>query len=167
MTYTRLSETLANLGIRAIKSSRFIALAIVAAFALVALQPAEAQSSDTWKSVAIIGGSTVAGAYVGHKVAGSTGAMVGAGLGASLGYSIDRRRRANGYNNQYGDGGYYSNNGGYYGNGNDGGYYGNPNDGGYYGNGGYNGPYDGSTYPYPSGYQANNYRSHKGLVNRR
>ncbi|MFL6437177.1 MAG: hypothetical protein ACJ71Q_06325 [Terriglobales bacterium] len=183
MTYTRLSETVANLGTRTIKSSRFIALAIVAAFTSIALQPAQAQSSDTWKSVAIIGGSTVAGAYIGHKVAGSTGAMVGAGLGASVGYSVDRRRRANEYNNQYayGDGGYYGNSGSYYGNGNDGGYYGNNggyygngnnggyygNDGGYYGNGGYNGPYDGSTYPYPSGYQANNYRSHKGLVNRR
>jgi len=153
MTYTRLTEILARLAIRAIKSNRFIALAMVAAFTLAALQPARAQSSDTWKSVAIIGGSTVAGAYIGHKVAGSTGAMVGAGLGASVGYSIDRRRRANEYNNQYayGDGGYNGSDGGYYGN--DGGYYGNGNDGGYYGNGAYNGgPYDGGAYPSPSGY---------------
>src|SRR5712671_1755960 len=162
MTYTTPSETVAKLANRALKSSRFVALAIVAAFTSPALQPAQAQSSDTWKSVAIIGGSTVAGAYIGHKVAGSTGAMVGAGVGASVGYSIDRRRRANEYNNQYayGDGGYYGNNGGDYGNPNDGGYYGNGNgngngnDGGYYGNGGYNGgSYDGGAYPYPSSYR--------------
>jgi hypothetical protein len=156
MTYTILSETLANLANRVLKSSRFMALAIVAAFTSLALQPAQAQSSDTWKSVAIIGGSTVAGAYIGHKVAGSTGAMVGAGVGASVGYSIDRRRRANEYNNQYayGDGGYYGNNGGDYGNPNDGGYYGTGNDGGYYGNGGYNGgAYDGGAYSYPSSYR--------------
>jgi hypothetical protein len=155
MTYITLSETLAKLANRVLKSSRFIALAIVAAFTSVALQPAQAQSSDTWKSVAIIGGSTAAGAYIGHKVAGSTGAMLGAGVGASVGYSIDRRRRANEYNNQYayGDGGYYGNNGGY-GDGNDGGYYGNGNDGGYYGNGGYNGgPYNGGANPYPSSYR--------------
>ena len=158
MTNTRLTEILANLAKQAIKSSRFIVLATVVAFTLVALQPAHAQSSDTWKSVAIIGGSTAAGAYIGHKVAGSTGALVGAGVGASAGYAIDRRRRANEYNNQYayGDGAYYGDNGGYYGNANanNGGYYGNGNDGGYYGNGGYNGgPYDGGAYPYPSSYR--------------
>jgi hypothetical protein len=114
------------------------------------MQPAQAQSSDTWKSVAIIGGSTVAGAYIGHKVAGSTGAWVGAAAGASTGYAIDRRRRAGEYNQYaYGDNGYYGNNDPYYGNndpysGNDG-YYGGPT----------NGPY-----PYPSGYQSNsNYRN--------
>jgi hypothetical protein len=158
MTYTKLAETLERIGIRALKSSRFLALAIVAVFTSVALQPAQAQSSDTWKSVAIIGGSTVAGAYIGHKVAGSTGAVIGAGVGGSAGYAIDRRRRANEYNNEYanGDGGYYGNDGGYYGNPNDGGYYGdgNGNDGGYYGNGGYSGgPYNGGAYPYPSSYR--------------
>jgi hypothetical protein len=163
MTNIRHSEALVRLANRTLKSSRFIVLAMVAAFTSVALQPAQAQSSDTWKSVAIIGGSTVAGAYIGHKVAGSTGALVGAGVGASTGYAIDRRRRANEYNNQYayGDGGYYGDNGGYYGNnggyygngnGNDGGY--NGNNGGYYGNGGYSGgPYDSGAYPYPSSYR--------------
>jgi hypothetical protein len=141
MTYIRLSERLRKLAARAIKSSRCVALAILATFTLLALRPAQAQSADTWKSVAIIGGSTAAGAYVGHKVAGSTGALIGAGVGASAGYVIDRRRRANAYNNQYayGDGGYYGTNGAYYGNG--------EYDGG---------PYA-STYPYPSGYQSNNY----------
>jgi hypothetical protein len=124
---------------------------MVATFTSVAMQPAQAQSSDTWKSVAIIGGSTAAGAYIGHKMAGSTGAMVGAGLGASAGYAIDRRRRANQYYNQtaYDNSGYYGDNSGYYG--------GNGNNGGYYGNDGYyGGPADGG-YPYPSGYQSNNY----------
>jgi hypothetical protein len=141
MTYTRLSERLRKLSARAIKSSRCVALAMLATFTLLALRPAQAQSADTWKSVAIIGGSTAAGAYVGHKVAGSTGALMGAGVGASVGYGIDSRRRANAYNNQYayGDGGNYRTNGAYY------------------GNGEYNrGPYA-STYPDPSGYQSNNY----------
>jgi hypothetical protein len=143
MTYTRVSEKLRNLGSWAIKSSRLVALAMVATFTSVAMQPAQAQSADTWKSVAIIGGSTAAGAYIGHKMGGSTGALVGAGVGATAGYAIDRRRRANEYYNQsaYGDGGYY------------------PNNGGYYGNDGYNGPYDGSGYPYPAGYQSSNYSS--------
>jgi hypothetical protein len=146
MSYTRVSERLTKIATQAIKSSRLIALAIVATFTSVAMQPAQAQSADTWKSVAIIGGSTVAGAYIGHKVGGSTGAVVGAGLGATAGYEIDQRRRANEYYNQsaYGDGGYYPSNGGYYGND---------------GNGGYNGPYDGGGYPYPSGYQSNSYNS--------
>jgi len=147
MTYTRLSERLGKLPARAIKSSRCVALAVLAAFMLLAMRPAQAQSADTWKSVAIIGGSTAAGAYVGHKVAGPTGALMGAGVGASVGYAIDSRRRANEYNNQYAYG-----NGVYYGTG-----------GPYYGNGGYNGdpgPYA-SAYPYPSGYQSDNdyYRS--------
>src|SRR5579872_2507709 len=109
MTYTRVSETFAKLARRAIKSSRLVALAMVAAFTSIAMQPAHAQSSDTWKSVAIIGGSTAAGAYIGHKVGGSTGALVGAGVGASVGYEIDSRRRSNQYYNQssYGDGQYY------------------------------------------------------------
>ena len=147
MTYTRLSERLRKHAARAIKSSRCVALAMLATFTLLALRPAQAQSADTWKSVAIIGGSTAAGAYVGHKVAGPTGALMGAGVGASVGYAIDSRRRANEYNNQYAYG-----NGVYYGTG-----------GPYYGNGGYNGdpgPYA-SAYPYPSGYQSDNdyYRS--------
>lgn len=144
MTYTRLSERLRKLA-WAIKSSRCVALAVLAAFMLLAMRPAQAQSADTWKSVAIIGGSTAAGAYVGHKVAGPTGALIGAGVGATAGYAIDSRRRANEYNNQYAYG-----NGGYYGNG-----------GPYYGNGGYDGGPYASAYPYPSGYQSNSnyYRS--------
>jgi len=148
MTYTRISETLARFSTRAIKSGRFVALAIVTTFASLAIQPAQAQSSDTWKSVAIIGGSTVAGAYVGHKVGGSAGAWVGAAVGASTGYAIDKRRRDNEYYNQYGDNGYYGNN--------------DP----YYGNGGYNGgPYDGG-YPYPAGYQSNNFSRHGNRCSR-
>jgi len=158
MTYTSIAKTLTNLAAKAIKSSRLIALAIVASFTLAAMQPAQAQSADTWKSIAIIGGSTAAGAYIGHKVGGSTGAWVGAAAGASTGYAIDRRRRENASYNQYayGDGGYYPNDGGYYG-----------NSGGSYG--GYNGgPYDNGAYPYPSGYQNNNYyRNTSRLSNRR
>jgi hypothetical protein len=150
MTCTKLSETLAKFITQAIKSSRFVAVAMIATFTSVAMQPAQAQSADTWKSVAIIGGSTAAGAYIGHKVAGSTGALIGAGVGATAGYAIDRRRRANEYN-EYGDGGYYGDNGPYYGN--NGGYYGD--NGGYDGNGGYSrGPGDG--YSYPAGYESNN-----------
>jgi hypothetical protein len=155
MMYARLSESLTKLAARALKSSRFVALAMVATFTSVAMQPAQAQTADTWKSVAIIGGSTAVGAYVGHKVAGPTGALVGAGVGASAGYAIDRRRRANQYYNQTAyDGGYYGDNGGYYGN-NNGGYYGNN---GGYGNDGYYGPSDGG-YQYPAGYLSNNYSS--------
>jgi hypothetical protein len=160
MTYTSIAKTLTNLAAKAIKSSRLIALAIVASFTLAAMQPAQAQSADTWKSIAIIGGSTAAGAYIGHKVGGSTGAWVGAAAGASTGYAIDRRRRANESYNQdaYNNGGYYPNDGGYYG-----------DNSGYYGNGGYNGgPYDNGAYPYPSGYQNNNYyRNSSRLSNRR
>ena len=145
MTHTRVFEVLAKLTARVTKSSRLIALALVAAFTSVAMQPAQAQSSDTWKSIAIIGGSTAAGAYIGHKMAGRTGAVVGAGVGASVGYAIDRRRRSNEYYDQYGDNGYYGNDP-YYGNG---GYYGGPD------NGPYNGPYD--PYGYPSGFQGNSY----------
>ena len=144
MTNTRIAETLTRLAKRAIKSSRLVALAMITTFTSLAMQPAaQAQSSDTWKSVAIIGGSTVAGAYVGHKIGGSAGAWAGAAVGASTGYAIDRRRRANEYYNQYGDGAYYGNNDPYYGNG---------------GYGGYNGgPYEGGAYPYQSGYQSKNY----------
>ncbi len=141
MTYTRISGSLLT---RVFTSSRVITLAMIVAFMSVAMQPAHAQSADTWKSVAIIGGSTAAGAYVGHKVAGRTGAWIGAGVGASAGYAIDRRRRANEYYRQ--SAGYYDPNAGYYPNG---GYYGGPYDGGpYYGGG-----------PYPEGlqYQNNSY----------
>ena len=153
MTQTRVSEVLTKMTARAIKSSRLIALALIAAFACVAMQPAEAQSSDTWKSIAIIGGSTAAGAYIGHKMAGRTGAVVGAGVGATVGYSIDRRRRANEYN-QYGDNGYYGNDP-YYG---DNGYYGGPD------NAPYGGPYD--PYGYPSGYQSNGYSASRHFAKR-
>ena len=159
MTYTSIAQRLGNFTTQAIKSTRFVALAIVAAFTFVAMQPAQAQSSDTWKSVAIIGGSTAAGAIIGHKIGGRTGAFVGAAVGGSAGYAIDKRRRQNQYDryaygdNGYGnydpyyDDGYYGDNGGYYG-----------NNGGYYGNGGYNGgSYDNGGYAYPAGYQGNNY----------
>ena len=154
MTQTRVFEVLTKIAARLIKSSRLIALALVAAFTSVAMQPAQAQSSDTWKSIAIIGGSTAAGAYIGHKMAGRTGAVVGAGVGATVGYSIDRRRRANEYN-QYGDNGYYGNDP-YYGNS---GYYGGPYDGA---SGPYNGPYD----PYPSGFQSNGYSANRHFAKR-
>src|SRR3954462_9667127 len=118
MSQMSISELMTNLFASALKSTRLIALVLVAAFASV--MPAHAQSADTWKSIAIIGGSTAAGAYIGHKVAGSTGAYVGAAVGASAGYAIDRRRRQNQeYNNDYSynNGGYYGDDGGYYGNG--------------------------------------------------
>ena len=146
MTHASIAELLRKLSTRAIKSSRLVALLLVATFASV--MPARAQSADTWKSIAIIGGSTAAGAYIGHKVGGSRGAYVGAAVGASAGYAIDSRRRQNeNYNSDYayGDGGYYGNNGGYYG-----------NDYPYSGNGGYYGD-SRNTYPYPSGYQSNSY----------
>jgi len=151
MSYTSISDSLKKLSARAIKSSPLIALLLVAMFA--SAKPAQAQNGDTWKSIAIIGGSTAAGAYIGHKVAGSTGTYVGAAVGATAGYAIDRRRRQNEYNN-----GYYGDNGGYYGNnypysGNNG-YYGDNN--GYYGNN------------YSSGSQANgNYASHNRHASRR
>ena len=154
MTYTSISETLTKLATRVIKSSRFVALVMVATVTFVAIQPAQAQSADTWKSIAIIGGSTAAGAYIGHKVGGSTGTFVGAAVGASAGYAIDKRRRANGYN-QYGDNGYYGTNDGYYEN--NGGSYGNGGyDGGSYGN---DGSYQNGGYPYPSAYRSSNYQS--------
>jgi hypothetical protein len=142
MTHKRILEW--ALPARAITGSWLIVLAMVVSFTLAAMQPAQAQSSDTWKSIAIIGGSTAAGAYVGHKVAGSTGAWIGAGVGASAGYAIDRRRRENQYyNNQaaYENAAYYDPNSGYYGNA---GPYGSSG----YGNGRYDGgPYDDAAYP--------------------
>ena len=152
MNYSSISEWLTKLGSRALKSSPLLALLLLAT--LTSGVPVQAQSSDTWKSVAIIGGSTAAGAYIGHRVAGNTGAAIGAAAGAAAGYAIDRHRRQNEYNN-----GYYGDNGGYYGPNdpyaNDG-YYGNnypPDNGGYYG-----GP---ASYPYPSGYRSNNFRSQR------
>jgi hypothetical protein len=141
-----------------LKASRFLAFAVMAAFMGSAMQPAQAQSADTWKSVAIIGGSTAVGAYVGHKIAGRTGAYVGAAVGASTGYAIDRRRRANEsysqYGYSYGDGGYYGNYGPY-----------DPNAGNY--GGPYSGPYGGDAYPYPSGYQSNSFSSSRRASGRR
>ena len=144
MTYTTLFEVLAKFASRAVKSSCFVALAMVATFTSVTIQPVQAQSADTWKSIAIIGGSTAAGAYVGQKIAGPTGALVGAGLGASAGYAIDEYRRRNEYYNQYGDGdgGYYPNSSRY------------PGNGPYYGDGYYGDASDGGAYR--SGYLANN-----------
>jgi hypothetical protein len=141
MTYTSLTEAFAIFAARAFESGRLIAVALLAILTSMTIQPARAQTADTWKSVAIIGGSTAAGAYIGDKVGGSKGALVGAGVGASVGYAIDRRRRANEYNNRYayGDGGYYR------------------TDDGYYGTGGYYGPYDSGAYPYPTGYRSNSY----------
>ena len=120
-------------------TTRLVALTMVVTFTVLAMPPAQAQSSDTWKSVAIIGGSTAAGAYIGHKIAGPTGTWIGAGVGATAGYAIDRRRRANEYRDQSGyydpNAGNYDPNGGYYGNdgySRNGGYNGGPNDGAYY-----------------------------------
>jgi hypothetical protein len=118
MTYTRISGRLSR--VITSSSSRVIALTMIVTFASLAVQPAHAQSADTWKSAAIIGGSTATGAYIGHKVGGGKGALIGAGAGASAGYVIDRRRRANEYYNQssYESTGYSGPTGGY--NGNDG-----------------------------------------------
>ena len=144
MTYTVTYGSLAERAGRVITTSRMIALALVVTFTALAMEPAQAQSNDTWKSVAIIGGATAAGAYVGHKIAGSTGAYIGAGVGATAGYAIDKRRRQNASYNE----GYYPDNG-------NNGYY-DPN-GGYYGNGAYNGgPYDNGGYSGGMPYQGNN-----------
>jgi len=155
---SRVFEVVTKVASRAIKSGRFVALAMAATITLVATQPAQGQSADTWKSVAIIGGSTAAGAYVGHKVAGPMGGVVGAGLGASAGYAIDRYRRRNEYyNNQYayGDGPYDTNTSGYYG-----------NNGGYYAGGGYyRAAYDDGAYR--SGYLTNNYHGNSDRYSRR
>jgi hypothetical protein len=140
---TSISEVLRVSG-RAVRGGGLVALLLLAGFVSLAPERAQAQSpsSDTWKSVAIIGGSTAAGAIIGHKVAGRNGTYIGAAIGAGAGYAIDRRRRQNEYNN-----GYYGNNGGY-----NNGYYGNDP---YYGNGGYYG--NGNPYPYGNGYQSNSY----------
>jgi hypothetical protein len=144
MTHASISESLTKISTGAVKRGRLIALVLVATFASV--MPARAQSSDTWKSVAIIGGSTAAGAYIGHKVAGRTGTYVGAAAGAAAGYAIDRHRRQNeNYNGDYPypGSGYYGDNSGYYGND-----YPDPANGGYYGD-------SRNSYPNPSGYQSN------------
>jgi hypothetical protein len=139
MACSRFVQVFTKYGSRAFQSSRLIALALLAVLPLVTMQPAQAQNSDTWKSIAIIGGSTAAGAYIGHKVGGSTGALIGAGAGAAAGYAIDRHRRSNDYNQySYGDSPYYGNDG-------------------YYQDGGYYGPYDPGAYPYPSGFRSSNY----------
>ena len=145
MNDKKISEV-AALVARLAGKSHVLALALI--FSVVALavgtQSAHAQTtSDTWKSVAIIGGSSAAGAYIGHKIGGPTGTVIGAAGGAAVGYAIDRHRRNNAYYNQYGYApgpGPYDPNAGYYGNG-----------GPYYGNG------DG----YPAGpyYPASQYRS--------
>lgn len=144
MIHNNISVVAKRLVLRMIKTNHVIAIALVLTIALVAAHPAQAQNGDTWKSIAIIGGSTAAGAIIGHKVAGSTGAYIGAAAGAATGYAIDRHRRNNEYNNGYYNGD-YSNNGGYY-----------PNNGGYYGNGD---PYpsNGGYYPYQGshGYSRN------------
>lgn len=93
------------------KSRYFLAFLLLGIIVLLMPKQAQAQStaSNTWKSVAIIGGSTAAGAYIGHRVAGRTGAYIGAAAGATAGYAIDRHRRQNEYNNgYYGNGGYYN-----------------------------------------------------------
>jgi hypothetical protein len=153
---TKISDLLNSVSGRSLRSGHLLALLLLAAFTSLMPAPAQAQSADTWKSVAIIGGSTAAGAYIGHKVGGRTGTYVGAAVGATAGYAIDRRRRQNDYNNgYYGNNSYPSDNGGYYGN--------DPyqNDGGYYG-----GP--GNQYPYGSGYQTNSYyRNDNGYTSRR
>jgi len=171
MTHKRILESVFQPGL--INRSRLITLAMVVSFALAAMQPAHAQSSDTWKSIAIIGGSTAAGAYVGHKVGGATGAWIGAGVGASAGYAIDRRRRENEYyNNQaaYENAGYYDPNSGYYGNGGpnaNSGYNGQYDNSGYR-NGGYDGgSYNGAAYPGTSRYPNRNYSGNRGDCSQR
>jgi len=149
MTRSSISELLTELFAKGIKDGRLVALLLIGMVASV--MPAHAQSNDAWKSVAIIGGSTAAGAYVGHKIGGSTGAYIGAAVGASAGYAIDRRRRQNeGYNSDYsyGNGG-YGDNGGYYGNNDP-----NTGDGGYYGGSGNS--YPNSRYPNSSNYVNDN-----------
>ncbi len=86
-------------------------LSIAGALSVSTATPAAAQSSDAWKSAAIIGGTTIAGAVIGGKVAGKKGALIGGAAGATTGYVIDRHRRQSEYNNYYGNDGYYGPNG--------------------------------------------------------
>ena len=154
----RISGIAGSVVARLAGKSHVMALALIISVMSLAVgtQSAHAQTTgDTWKSVAIIGGSSAAGAYIGHKIGGRTGTVIGAAGGAAVGYAIDKRRRDNQYNNQYGYApgpGPYDPNAGYY-----------PNDGGYYGNGGGYpaGPYYGSDYP------ASQYRSNSGNNYRR
>jgi len=143
MTCTSIAKGLINVSVKALKNSPLIALLLAGMIASSA--PARAQANDAWISAAIIGGSTAAGAIIGHRVAGTTGAYVGAAVGGATGYAIDRRRRQSQYNN-----GYYGDNGGNNGRpyGNNGGYGNNnpPSN-----NGGYDG---GSAYPYPAQYRS-------------
>ncbi len=145
MMHSNIARTLSS---NVIKANHVIVAALVLTLALITAHPAQAQTGDTWKSIAIIGGSTAAGAIIGHKIGGATGAYVGAAAGAATGYAIDRHRRNNEYNNGYYNSGYYPDNGGYY-----------PSNGGYYGNGS---PYpsNGGYYPYQTntGYS----RGHRG-----
>jgi hypothetical protein len=150
-------ESISEKGIR--KGGGLAALLLLAMFVSLAPARAQAQSSDTWKSVAIIGGSTAAGAYIGHKVGGPTGAWIGAAAGGAAGYAIDRRRRQNEYNNgYYGNNAPYGDNGGYNGNGpyypSNAPYY--PNNAPNYPSGGYYGG-PGNAYPNNSGYQNTGY----------
>lgn len=141
MTCGRIVEPFANAHVKTRKIACLLAALMVAMFA--SAKPAHAQNpGDTWKSVAIIGGSTAAGAYIGHRIAGTTGTFIGAAAGATAGYAVDRWRRNNEYNNNY-----YGQNGGYYGN--NGPYYG----GNYPSNG--NGGYYGGPYGFQSGYRNN------------
>lgn len=148
MIHINVNGALGGLVRKVIKSNHLIAILLVAALGLVTARPAQAQSGDTWKSIAIIGGSTAAGAIIGHKIGGATGAYVGAAAGAATGYAIDRHRRNDQYNNGYYNSGYYPDNGGYY-----------PSNGGYYGNGSAY-PSNGGYYPYQTntGYS----RGHRG-----
>lgn len=156
---TSISEVLAVTSTRALRGGGLAVLMLLAMFISLTPAQAQAQSSDTWKSVAIIGGSTAAGAILGHAVGGRTGAYVGAAVGAGTGYAIDHRRRQNEYNN-----GYYGNNG----------YYnpsGNYENSGYYGNGPYNGNngyYGGRAGQYPNGgYQTTGYYGNGDRCRRR
>ena len=134
MTCTSISGRMTNSIVKALKAGPLLALLLVGML-MTSSAPAQAQTNDAWISAAIIGGSTAAGAIIGHRVAGTTGAYVGAAVGGATGYAIDRRRRQSQYNNgYYGDNGGYNGNGGPYGN--NGGYGNNypPSDnGGYYG----------------------------------
>ena len=56
MKFTMISEFLSKRFGQMFTSGRVIALAVLVAFTAVTIQPAHAQSSDTWKSVAIMGG---------------------------------------------------------------------------------------------------------------
>lgn len=127
----------------ALKSTLWLTIAAVSSYVALGSRPAQAQTSDYWKSAAIIGGATAAGAYIGHKIAGTPGTLIGAGVGGSVGYAIDARRRRNAaYNDAYA----YGDPSGYYGGADPNAPYGNQ-----YPNGGYNGPYSPAGYPGPYG----------------